>query len=87
MTYIDHPPHSTSQGWYHLFADSIPELHSFASQFGIKRCWFENKRSKFQPHYDVREKHLNRLIAAGAVFVNWRDTPAMLTSRYRPWKK
>lgn len=36
----------------HIVADSLDELHRFAEQMGIKRCWFEGTR-KGHPHYDA----------------------------------
>jgi len=44
MTYTDR---------IHLVADSLVELHAFAEKIGLKRCYFENKRNKNHPHYDL----------------------------------
>ncbi|MGC3945323.1 MAG: DUF4031 domain-containing protein [Chryseolinea sp.] len=82
MVYIDLPPHT--RGWSHLFADSVEELHAFAAKVGIKRCWFENKRGRYQPHYDVRSGRLNEMIHAGAELVHFRKVPEMLKDRYYP---
>ncbi|MGW8308719.1 MAG: DUF4031 domain-containing protein [Achromobacter pulmonis] len=37
--------------WCHLVADSLEELHKFATVLGLKRCWFQSQASL--PHYDV----------------------------------
>ena len=37
--------------WCHLVADSLPELHDFAQQLGLRRSWFQERAS--YPHYDV----------------------------------
>lgn len=42
----------------HLIADSLSELHDFAKSIGLKRCWFQNKRGKNHPHYDLTNKHI-----------------------------
>ena len=82
MIYIDTPPHT--QGWSHLFADSVPELHAFARKFSVKRHWYHNRRGRYQPHYDVRSFRVPAMVAAGAVLVSWRSVPAMLRERYAP---
>lgn len=40
----------------HLVADSLKDLHEFASKIGLKRCWFHNPRGKNHPHYDLVHK-------------------------------
>ena len=37
--------------WCHLMADTLEELHSFASTIGVKKCWFHSSAS--YPHYDI----------------------------------
>lgn len=37
--------------WCHLVADSLEELHRFATSLGLKRVWFQSQASL--PHYDV----------------------------------
>jgi len=34
----------------HLVADTLQELHTFAAEVGIKRCWFDGGD---HPHYDI----------------------------------
>jgi hypothetical protein len=55
---------------YHLAADSVEELHGFALQIGIRRCWFH--RGRFL-HYDVTGEQRDRAIAAGARAVTSRE--------------
>ena len=53
--------------WCHLVADSLEELHAFASRLGLRRGWFQS--SARYPHYDVtvalREKALTLGAKAG----------------------
>lgn len=37
----------------HMVADSLNELHYFASSIGLNRCWFSGTR-KGHPHYDLK---------------------------------
>lgn len=55
----------------HLIADSIDELHEFAHDIGLKRCWFQNHRHK---HYDLTtQRKVLIAIEAGALSVSTRD--------------
>ena|SRR5580765_33031 len=51
--------------WCHLVADSLDELHKFASSLGLKRGWFQDKAS--YPHYDVTMSVRDRALALGAL--------------------
>jgi hypothetical protein len=51
--------------WCHLVADSLDELHSFASRIGLRRSWFQDRASF--PHYDVTTAVRERALSAGAV--------------------
>jgi hypothetical protein len=53
----------------HLASDkSLEELHSFADNIGLKKCWFH--RSKHHPHYDLTNETIRtRAIEAGAIYV------------------
>lgn len=51
--------------WCHMVADTLPELHEFALQLGLKPSWFQNK-SKY-PHYDVTVGMRNKAIRLGAI--------------------
>lgn len=55
----------------HLVADSLEELHSFASEFGIKRNWFEGMR-KGHPHYDVPKSRLEAVLNEDVEIVDSR---------------
>ena len=50
--------------WCHLVADTLPELHEFASQLGLRRTWFQSK--SLYPHYDVTTSVRDRALALGA---------------------
>jgi hypothetical protein len=51
--------------WCHLVADSLDELHSFASKIGLRRQWFQGSAS--YPHYDIKLAVRTRAIQLGAV--------------------
>lgn len=55
---------------FHLTADSVDELHTFAAAVGIARCWFH--RGARHPHYDVTADERLAAIAAGAHAVDAR---------------
>jgi hypothetical protein len=75
---IDFP----KKGWCHMTSNSIPHLHSFAEKIGIKRCWFQNKRGKNQPHYDVKGSYINKAIENGAKQVDSRYVVDFLKKHY-----
>ena len=52
----------------HLFADSIAELHEFASRLGLKRVWFQDHPRL--PHYDVTSNKRTEAIHRGAIEVD-----------------
>lgn len=58
----------------HLVADSLEELHEFASSIGIKRCWFHGMR-KGHPHYDLPK---GKRDAAFLAQVQYRDSREIL---------
>lgn len=51
--------------WAHLMADSLDELHGFATLLGIPRRAFQDRHSG--AHYDVDAAMRERAIALGAV--------------------
>ena len=51
----------------HLVADSLAELHSFAEEVGIKRCWFQNHKK--HPHYDCINKNKTLVLARKDVII------------------
>lgn len=55
---------------HHMAADTVAELHDFAEQLGINRCWFH--RGARHPHYDVTDQQRDMAISAGALAVNSR---------------
>jgi hypothetical protein len=48
-----------------MVGDSVNELHDFAAQLGLKRCWFQDKT--LYPHYDVTVSVRLKAIALGAL--------------------
>ena len=70
-------------GWCHLVAGSIEELHEFAEVIGLNRCWFQNKRKKNQPHYDVRGNNIRLAISHGAVRVCRKELFMFLSRTYQ----
>ncbi len=69
MIYVDSLKECTpKKGWRwtsycHMFADSLDELHEFASKIGMRRNWFQDKKL---PHYDLTEKRRKVAISLGA---------------------
>lgn len=53
--------------WCHLVADSLDELHTFATALGLKRSWFQESAS--YPHYDVTLSVRELALKRGAVSV------------------
>ena len=51
--------------WCHLVADTLDELHRFATILGLRREWFQIKSS--YPHYDVTSSVRARALRLGAV--------------------
>lgn len=66
MIYIDTP----RNGWSHMVSSNLEELHNFATSIGIKRCWFQNKKGKNQPHYDVKSSLYRKTIQKGAITIS-----------------
>lgn len=52
--------------WAHLMADSLEELHAFATRLGLKRAWFQAKPGG-AAHYDVTDTVRARALQLGAV--------------------
>ena len=50
--------------WCHLAADTLDELHSFATRLGLRKSWFQ---SKGYPHYDVTVSVRERALRMGAI--------------------
>lgn len=64
----------------HLIADSLEELHAFAAAIGIKRIWFENRRGKQHPHYDIPMSMKQTVLSAGVKRVSSREIVELLRS-------
>jgi len=78
MVLIDHP----KNGYSHLVASSIDELHSFAEKINIKRCWYSNKKGKNKPHYDINENMFKEALKAGAKLVSSKEIVIFLKNNY-----
>lgn len=66
----------------HLFTDELDlsELHAIAAAIGMRRAWFQDKKSA--PHYDLVPQRRAAAIAAGAVPVD-RETAVGIWRRRR----
>lgn len=64
----------------HLISDeSTQELHKFAHEITVSKCWFHNRRGKGRPHYDLICPHaLNRALERGAKMVHSKDIIRLL---------
>lgn len=77
-----------ADGWSHLVADTIPNLHAFAEKISVNRCWYSNKRnkrtgkSKNQPHYDLKGEQIQKAINSGAELVDQRVLFTFLKDTY-----
>lgn len=65
-----------------MVSDDIGFLHEFAQRIGIKKCWYQNKRGKSQPHYDVRAEKLPLALKEGAVQVSSKEIVEFLRKHY-----
>lgn len=79
MILIDTP---RTDGYCHMVSDSIDELHLFAERIGVKRCWFENKRGKNQPHYDIKGYSVTKALREGAKMVSRKKLLYFLKENY-----
>jgi len=79
MILIDTP---RKDGYCHMVSDSIEELHSFAQSIGVKKCWFENKKGKNQPHYDIKGYTVSRAMREGAKIVSRKKLLLFLKENY-----
>lgn len=80
MILIDTP--RKKDGYCHMVSDSIEELHEFAESINVKRCWFENKRGKNRPHYDIRGYTVLKALRAGAKQVSSKKVVEFLIKHY-----
>ncbi len=54
----------------HMFADTLDELHAMADKIGLKRSWFQDKRT---PHYDLSKSKRALAVKHGAIEINLKD--------------
>jgi len=67
--------HWRGERWCHLVSDdNLDELHEFAARVGIPRRGFQGD------HYDVPERFLVEVVAAGATKVGSRELLSRLRS-------
>jgi hypothetical protein len=67
---FQHPITGSEMLMSHMIADSLDELHEMADLLGLKREWFQNKRT---PHYDVCKTKRERALKLGVKEVNRHD--------------
>jgi len=60
---------------YHMTADSKEELHAFAAEIGVKRCWYHKGRT--HPHYDITGQQRAAALLSGALSVDTRKVLAV----------
>ena len=75
-------PNNANGGYSHLVADTIENLHMFAGQIGLKKHWFENKKGKNRPHYDIRGNLIKKALENGAKQVSRRELVKFLVEKY-----
>ena len=68
--------------WSHLVASDIKTLHIFAESIGLKKHWFQNKKNKNQPHYDLPEYLVDIVKKHGAIQVQRKELFLFLKANY-----
>lgn len=68
-------------GWSHLAATTLEELHSFAKSIGMKVEWFQDKPGF--PHYDLRGAMIDRAKQRGATQVTRKELLQFLKFNYK----
>lgn len=72
MVYVDDAEVAKrGRTWFHLVADSVQELHSFATSIGLPRRAFHTGAR--HPHYDVTAAQRLRAICNGALPIGPRE--------------
>lgn len=72
MVYVDDADVSKyGRGWYHLTADSLDEMHTFAARIGLPVRAFH--RGARHPHYDITVSQRLIALRSGARPVNPRE--------------
>lgn len=59
--------------WCHMQADSLDELHAFATKIGLKREWFQPGSRPETAHYDVTMSKRAQALRLGAVAETTRE--------------
>lgn len=81
IRWIDHGPFA--RGSCHMTADTLEELHAFASSIGLRRRWFQ--RHKIAPHYDLTSTRRATAVRAGAVELSFREQRTRGVGRTRAY--
>jgi hypothetical protein len=81
--YVDEPIYERyGLRWCHLTADSVGELHAFATGLGLKRSRFQSKPDRpWVDHYDITENTRREAVARGAVELTLREMGAHLARK------
>ena len=67
----------------HMISDvSVSELHLFARSIGVGRHWYENKRGRKQPHYDISGDQVVKAIRHGAKEISRKEIVKILKRTY-----
>ena len=93
MVYVDNDRNAfRNMKMCHMLADTLVELHEMADKIGIKRKWFQGKRT---PHYDVCLSKRKLAVEhgaqeidrrkAGQIIRKWRDLRA-LDKEFTNWR-
>lgn len=61
----------------HLIADTLDELHAFASKIGMKREWLQIS-ANHTPHYDLTASRRKVAVDKGAIELPRRDFVAKM---------
>ena len=61
----------------HMVADTEEELHAMADLIGVDRKWYQYPHKSRYPHYDIALSKREIAVAAGALEIRWRDSPAI----------
>lgn len=66
----------------HLWADTLEELHDFATKIGMRRQWFQQPPKASWEHYDISLGKKELALSLGAVLTD-KYGPSEFTSRQR----
>lgn len=66
------------KAYSHMICSDLKYLHDFAKRLGLGRGWFENKRGRNQPHYDVPQEFFNSAKELGAEVITSKELLAKL---------